>query len=93
MASYAGLIAEKLYTGKRNVVGAAYDRKQIGDFAIRACGSAKDVPRYTQSLRRKTAEWIKYPIHWHAVCAVAEQLAQRITLSHKQVKQIINDIK
>jgi hypothetical protein len=89
----AGLVAETIYTGRRNWKGAGKDYQAAEEYAHFRCnGWKKSVPIYMELQAREAERWLcQYPMHWKWVEAVAGALLKRKTLTQKEVIEILSN--
>jgi ATP-dependent Zn protease len=84
MCLLAGGIAEHIFTGRRNKIGAGSDHGKVLDFMMSACGSSEQAYAYTKWLETLTRDTLAKVV-WPAVRRVAEALLEKETLNSKEV--------
>ena len=87
----AGPIAQKKFKPRsyRSYHG-ALDEEQALDVLMRLCGNSEEISAYWKLLHVQTVNAINLPHVWNAVCAVANTLLERQTLTGAQVRKAIN---
>lgn len=89
MISCAGHAAELNLTGRRNWVGSSYDNQKASELAMYFCGSERQTGAFMDWMWIRIIDWIKQPLHWIAVEAVAEELVKSKQLKAMEVRAII----
>jgi ATP-dependent Zn protease len=73
MCLLAGGIAEHIFMGRQNRIGAGSDHGRVFDFMMSACGSSEQAYTYTKWLETLTRDTLANVV-WPAVRRVAEAL-------------------
>jgi hypothetical protein len=90
MISLAGHAAEMAFSGRHNWSGASYDSHKAGDLALYYAGGEEETSAFYNWMWVRTRAWIRQPLHWIAVIALAKELLKEQTITAKEVRIIIN---
>jgi|GEM_PF-4523788 len=87
IGSYAGVIVEKMFTGKNNNRGAESDYNTIVNLVLARFGDTKLVNAYLKYIRLRTEQLIT--ANWKKVETVAQELLNKKTMTAEQIQQSI----
>jgi ATP-dependent Zn protease len=91
MVLCAGVVAERLFTGRRHWKGSENDITKAVDYLAYQCGNDEEVSAYLELIWIRTRNLLRLPQHWAAVEAVAEELLKNSFLGQRRVRGIIFD--
>jgi ATP-dependent Zn protease len=86
----AGPIAEEIYTGKTNIVGASSDNGSAADLALSWCGPEDVASAFLRWLHLDTAAELNVPFVWAAVEALAEELLEKNEIGWRAARRVMN---
>lgn len=87
--SLAGGIAEAIYTGRKNHVGATGDYRNASDYAMHRCGSAEQAVAYLRWQSVCARQIMENPRYWKGVKVLAEALMKQPTIPGAEATKII----
>ena len=85
----AGLVAERILTGKHERHGSRDDLKAAAQLAANSVGSNEELSAYLELLKIRTSNRLSLPFHWAAVQALATRLVKDQSLGYKTARAII----
>jgi hypothetical protein len=85
MVAYAGPIAEEMFTGRRNRVGAQGDDREIADLVFLLTGDDEEGAALVRWVEARTRYFLRQPRHWLAVRRVAAAILEKRSLNRRQV--------
>lgn len=89
--TYAGVIAERAFTGRRhNWIGASFDLASAGDYVFRCVGSDKQASLYSRWLWTVTEELVG--LHWGDIEHVADALLERLELDADEIRSVLRAV-
>ena len=90
---FAGGIAEKIYTGRNNNVGARSDRHWAAELIIDHIPNPKRLDYFIQYLWLGVEDELKKPLNWASVEAIADYLLEHKTLHSRKARLIAREAK
>ena len=91
ITAFAGPIAEQIFSGRKNIIGAKSDLRDALDYACYLCGSLEETEAYVNWLWIRTKNMIKQPAKWCSVEGLAEELLDCRKIGYMKARKIIKD--
>jgi hypothetical protein len=91
ITSFAGPIAEQIFSGRKNIIGAKSDLRDALDYACYLCGSLEETEAYVNWLWIKTKNMIRQPAKWCSVEGLAKELLDCHKIGYMKARRIIKE--
>jgi hypothetical protein len=89
--AFAGPIAEQIFSGRKNIVGAKGDLRDALNYAFYLCGSPEETEAYVNWLWIRTKNMIRQPAKWCSVEGLAKELLDYRKIEYMKARRIIKE--
>ena len=91
ITAFAGPIAEQIFSGRKNPIGASRDFHSASDYVSYLCVSSEESEAYINWLWIKTKKMIMNPTKWCSVKRLAEELLDCRRIGYVKARKIIKE--
>ena len=91
ITAFAGPIAEQIFSGRKNRIGASSDFHGALDCALYLCGSNEETEAYVNWLWIRTKNMIRQPAKWCSVEGLAKELLDCRKIGYMKARRIIKE--